>query len=368
MMPNMEYALGSGRSLRHLDVAPMISALRFQPSDFEYAHGWLNHVPSRHRFQFDRKGRVTIDASCGCASLLVRPEQADELHSLFNFWRQSYWQPLGTTREFASPFEEPNAWLRLFRDFRMAWRRFRRQADPVTIPADVFPSATPAEYSRALSPRARAGGSADSPPHISRRPASAGLEECSNWRRRRRGASRAPPRLKRPSRGGASRDPPGEVKGGDYAEIPIALDNPRRRAPARRALLRLDLAIVRRAIDGDRIDCAAVAQTRFGQNRRHIPDKSGLQNPVSEHDVVVRLRAGKRVPIDEKRLRIGALRFQSRNNQALDRIGHVMRLIEHVGRIEPRRAADAGVNELVENEEQAEGVDRAGVEIVVAIF
>ncbi len=68
-MPNLEYALASGqlRSAR-LDVAPMISALRFQPSDFEFAHGWLNHVPSRHRFQFDRKGRVTIDAPCGCAS------------------------------------------------------------------------------------------------------------------------------------------------------------------------------------------------------------------------------------------------------------------------------------------------------------
>jgi hypothetical protein len=35
--------------------------------------------------------------------------------------------------------------VRLFRDVRMAWRRFRRQADAVTIPADVRPSATPAE-------------------------------------------------------------------------------------------------------------------------------------------------------------------------------------------------------------------------------
>jgi hypothetical protein len=145
MMPNMEYALGSGQSLRHLDVAPMISALRFQPSDFEYAHGWLSHVPSRHRFQFDRKGRVTIDALCGCATLSVNPEQVDELHSMFNTWRQNYWQPLEINREFASHFAEPNAWVRLFRDIRMSWRRFRRQASPVTIPADRLPSATPAE-------------------------------------------------------------------------------------------------------------------------------------------------------------------------------------------------------------------------------
>jgi hypothetical protein len=145
IMPNVEYALASRHSGRYLDVAPMISALRFQPSDFEYAHGWLNHVPSRHRFQFDRKGRVTIDAPCGCAALSVRPEQAGELHSMFTTWRQSYWLPLETNREFASHFEQPNAWVRLFRDIRMAWRRFRRQADPVTIPADALPVATPAE-------------------------------------------------------------------------------------------------------------------------------------------------------------------------------------------------------------------------------
>ena len=145
MPTNMEYALVSGQSLRHLDVAPMISALRFQPSDFEYAHGWLNHVPSRHRFQFDRRGRVTIDALCGCATLAIKPEQADELHSMFKVWRQDYWLPLETNREFASHFAQPNAWVRLLRDIRMAWRRFRRQADPVTIPADVLPSAAPAE-------------------------------------------------------------------------------------------------------------------------------------------------------------------------------------------------------------------------------
>jgi hypothetical protein len=144
-MPNLEYALASGRSTSSLDVGPMISALRFQPSDFEYAHGWLNHVPSRHRFQFDRKGRVTIDAFCGCASLSVNPEQADELHSTFTTWRQNYWQPVEINREFASHFAEPNAWVRLFRDIRMAWRRFCRQADPVTIPADRLPLATPAE-------------------------------------------------------------------------------------------------------------------------------------------------------------------------------------------------------------------------------
>ena len=42
-----------------------------QPGDFEYTHGSLHHVPSRHRFLFDRFGRVAIDAACGCATMAI---------------------------------------------------------------------------------------------------------------------------------------------------------------------------------------------------------------------------------------------------------------------------------------------------------
>jgi hypothetical protein len=89
-MPNMEYAI-AGLHASRSGGRPLIAALRFQPSDFEYSHGTLNHVPSRHRFQLDRKGRVTIDAHCGCAALSVKSEQAAELHSMFQTWRRDYW-------------------------------------------------------------------------------------------------------------------------------------------------------------------------------------------------------------------------------------------------------------------------------------
>jgi hypothetical protein len=146
-MANVEFRYAPGQVMRNLDVTPMISALRFQPSDFEYAHGWLHHVPSRHRFQFDRLGRVTIDAHCGCAALSINPEQTDELVGMFKTWRREYWLPLETNREFASHFGKPNALVRLFRDIRMAFRRFFRREHPVTVPADALspvPS-TPAE-------------------------------------------------------------------------------------------------------------------------------------------------------------------------------------------------------------------------------
>ncbi len=45
-----------------------------------------------------------------------------------------------------------------------------------------------------------------------------------------------------------------------------------------------------------------------------------------------------------------------------------MRLVEHVSGVELRRAALRGVDEFVEDEVEAERVDGAGVEIVVAVF
>ncbi len=116
-----------------LDVSPMISALRFQPTDFEFSHGQLLHVPSRHRFHFDRKGNVRIEADCGCAGMAVRKGQAADLFSTFNAWRESYWRQVEVDREFASHFRAPNAWVRLLRDIRMAWRRFRGREAPATV-------------------------------------------------------------------------------------------------------------------------------------------------------------------------------------------------------------------------------------------
>ena len=75
----------------------------------------------------------------------IRPEQTDELVSMFKTWRQYYWQPLETDREFASHFRKPNAWARLFRDVRMAFRRFLRRDEPVSIAMEGLAEATPAE-------------------------------------------------------------------------------------------------------------------------------------------------------------------------------------------------------------------------------
>ncbi len=143
-MPDMVLRSFSPQTRHFLDVSPMISALRFQPDDFEYSHGWLRHVPSRHCFQFEPTGQVTIDAICGCAGASIHPEQADQLTAMFQTWRQAYWQPLQRDREFASHFRKPNSLVRLFRDVRMAWRRFQGRAKPIELAVGDL-SATPAE-------------------------------------------------------------------------------------------------------------------------------------------------------------------------------------------------------------------------------
>ena len=126
-MANVDFHYPVGRTVRHLDVSPLIEALRFQPEDFDISYGWLNHAPSRHRFRFDPLGQVTVDANCGCASMNVKPEQSSELFASYRTWRREYWLPIETNREFASHFKKPNAWVRLARDIRMAFRRFLRR-------------------------------------------------------------------------------------------------------------------------------------------------------------------------------------------------------------------------------------------------
>jgi hypothetical protein len=145
LMAIVEFSYSPANAAYFLDVSPMISALRFQPDDFEYAHGWLRHVPSRHRFRFHRSGQVSIDAKCRCSGMSIRPEQSEELAAMFMTWRQDYWLPLETNREFASHFMRPNAWGRLLRDIRMAFRRLLRREAPSSVPVGTVAAAARAD-------------------------------------------------------------------------------------------------------------------------------------------------------------------------------------------------------------------------------
>ena len=72
--------------------------------------------------------------------------------------------------------------------------------------------------------------------------------------------------------------------------------------------------------------------------------------------------------VDERGLGISALDSRWPRHQAFDRIGDVVRLVDHVGGSKALRLALRGIDQFVEDEEQPERVDRTGIEIVVAIF
>ena len=99
--------------MAYLDVSPMTAALRTTPEMFEMDHGWLHHLPSRHRFSFGPKGDVELSAQCDCSLLAIRPDQEVALAVAFNEWRRSYWRAIEINREFAAHFARPSAFRRL---------------------------------------------------------------------------------------------------------------------------------------------------------------------------------------------------------------------------------------------------------------
>jgi len=128
--------------MAQLNVSPMIHALQSNPDHFEFSAGSLHHIPSRHRFQFDRRGLTGIDAACGCVSLEVSREQEAVLFEAFNDWKLNYWRPMQINREFASHFELP-LWRRVLLTVTgrlhralLDHRSERHVDDAMTVPAE----------------------------------------------------------------------------------------------------------------------------------------------------------------------------------------------------------------------------------------
>lgn len=90
--------------MAYLDVAPMITALRVSPDQFAFSYGSLHHIPSGHRFEFDRSGLIDVRAQCACASLEVSKDQDKLLFEAYKDWQVNYWRPLEINRQFASHF------------------------------------------------------------------------------------------------------------------------------------------------------------------------------------------------------------------------------------------------------------------------
>lgn len=96
-----------------LNISPAIEALKARPSEFEWRHGSLRHIPSDHRFQFDPNGSVVLHADCACAMLSISEEQGRELKAVAETWTRDHWRPAAINRHFADHFRRPSLWQKI---------------------------------------------------------------------------------------------------------------------------------------------------------------------------------------------------------------------------------------------------------------
>ena len=96
---------------------------------------------------------------------------------------------------------------------------------------------------------------------------------------------------------------------------------------------------------------AAALQAGHGQNRLHIGAEGALERRRRHQRVVAVLIFLERLAIDQQSLGIGALHLHRAGHDAFDRVGHIVRLVEHMRGIEARSTAAFGVHQLVKDEE-----------------
>ena len=77
----------------------------------------------------------------------------------------------------------------------------------------------------------------------------------------------------------------------------------------------------------------------IGQKRLDIGAVSALQRLGSHQRVVILLVAIERLAVDDQSLGIGTADFVGAVDQAFDRVRHIVRLVDHVSRMEITHAA-----------------------------
>lgn len=111
--------------MAHLDISPMLDAMREHPDAFSLSDGWLKHRSGRHRFKVQADGYVIVDADCGCSGLSVHSEQGRQLYEALESWRVEYWVPREIDRLFGWHVRPASFWRRWVRKVAELWTRHR---------------------------------------------------------------------------------------------------------------------------------------------------------------------------------------------------------------------------------------------------
>src|SRR5262245_57001883 len=107
-----------------------------------------------------------------------------------------------------------------------------------------------------------------------------------------------------------------------------------------RTLFSFALSIPAGTVRCDWIDGAAATISRHYQNWSNIRSKGLLQNCECFHRITLLLCFRQCLAVDEMSLNIGSRQFDRAHHERLYWIGDIVGLIEHVGRIEIRDAAE----------------------------
>src|SRR5215213_3448132 len=136
----------------------------------------------------------------------------------------------------------------------------------------------------------------------------------------------------------------------------------------RRAFVGLALAITAGAIGGDRVNCASRTLARNCQYGRNVRRVSSLERRERRQRVALLLRFPESLAVNQMRLHVCAHKLDGTRHQRLHRVRDIMRLVKHVDRGEVLNALQLGVNQLIENQKELEGLDGARVQIIVAVL
>ena len=96
-------------------------------------------------------------------------------------------------------------------------------------------------------------------------------------------------------------------------------------------------AVAGAAEGGDGVDGGALVVPSHGEDRLDVGAEGGLERGGRHQGVVGLLVAVEGGAVDEEGLDVGALDLHGARHQALDRVGDVVALVDHVGGVEGRR-------------------------------
>src|SRR5581483_656180 len=104
------------------------------------------------------------------------------------------------------------------------------------------------------------------------------------------------------------------------------------------------------------------------KDRVHIGGEGALQSLRGHQRIVSFLIVGESLAIHQQRLGVCSCELDGADDETLNGISDVMRLVEHMSQSGICCAATLGVNQFVEDEKQLKRIDRPRIEVIITVL